>query len=78
MIMCIYLSYLTHFSGYGRNHNNTFVAFLENLRHHNFVLRLSDLYRTQIDDTCSLQKTPNPKNFSNRRRCQISFGIFSK
>ena len=34
------LSYLTHFSsGSGRN----FAAFLENLRHHNFVPRLSDL-----------------------------------
>ena len=43
MIMCLYLSYLTHFSGQGRNPCNNFVAFLENLRHHNFVLRLSDL-----------------------------------
>ena len=43
MIMCLYISYLTHFSGEGRNPYNNFVAFLENLRPHNFVLRLSDL-----------------------------------
>ena len=47
MIMCLYLSYLTHFRGQGRNPSNNFVAFLENLRHHNFVLRLSDL---QVDN----------------------------
>ena len=44
--MCLQLSYLTHFSGQGRNPYNNFVAFLENLRHHTFVLRLSDLYKT--------------------------------
>jgi len=41
MIMCLYFSYLTNFSG--RNPSNNFVAFLENLRHHNFVLRLHGL-----------------------------------
>ena len=35
---------LTHFKGQGRNPSKNFVAFLENLRHHIFVLRLSDLY----------------------------------
>ena len=32
----------------GRNPSNNFVAFLENLRHHNFVLILSDLYPLTI------------------------------
>ena len=44
MKMCLYLFDLTHFSGQGRNPSNNFVALLENLRHRNFVLRLSDLY----------------------------------
>ena len=43
--MCNYLSHLTHFSGKGINPYNNFVAFLENLRHHNFFLKLSDLYQ---------------------------------
>ena len=40
---CLYFFDLTNFKGYGRNPYNNCVAFLENLRHHNFVLRLSDL-----------------------------------
>ena len=43
IIKCLYFFDLTHFRGQGRNPYNNFVAFLENLRHHNFVLRLSDL-----------------------------------
>ena len=52
MTMCLYFSYLTHFSGKGRNPSNNFVAFLENLRHRNFVLRLSVLYHplSKLDD----------------------------
>ena len=49
--MCIHLSYLIHFSGQGRNPYNDFVGFLENLRHHNFVLRLSDHYHIMIVST---------------------------
>ena len=43
MYNCLYFLDLTHFIGYGRNPGNNFVAFLENLRHHKFVLKLSDL-----------------------------------
>ena len=41
--MCLYFFNLTHFRGQGRNPGNNFVAFLENLRHPKFVLRLTDL-----------------------------------
>ena len=43
IIKCHYFLDLTLFRGLGRNPSNNFVAFLENLRHHIFVLRLSDL-----------------------------------
>ena len=43
----MYHSSLTHFRFLGRISSNFFVAFLENLRHNNFVLRLSDLYLLQ-------------------------------
>ena len=43
MIMCLNLSYLTHFGGQGRNPRNISLHFWKNLRHYNFVLRLSDL-----------------------------------
>ena len=42
-IKCFSFIDFTHFRGKGRNPYNNFIAFLENLRHHNFVLRLSDL-----------------------------------
>ena len=45
IIKCLQFLDLTHFRGQGRNLSNNFVAFLENLRHHIFVLRLSDLYQ---------------------------------
>ena len=34
---------LTHFKGYGRNQKNNIIGFLENLRHHIFLLRLCEL-----------------------------------
>ena len=52
MIKCHYSVDLTHFKGQGRNPINNFVAFLENLRHHTFVLRLSDLQSCGYDLAC--------------------------
>ena len=43
IIKCLYFLDLTHFKGYGRNPSNNFIEFLKNLRHHIFVLRLTDL-----------------------------------
>ena len=48
IIKCLSFLDLTHFRGQGRNPSNNFVAFLENLRHHIFVLRLSDLYQVSV------------------------------
>ena len=50
MIMCLNLSYLTHFGGWGKNPKNISLHFWKNLRHHHFVLRLSDLYKQQASD----------------------------
>ena len=40
---CLYFVDLNHFTGQGRHPGNNFVAFLENLRHQKFILRLSNL-----------------------------------
>ena len=59
---CLYFIDLTHFKGQGRYPYNNFIGFLENLRHHNFVLRLSDLQHflfysstSQTDDSRILE-----------------------
>ena len=73
--MCLYIFNMTHFRGQGRYPGNNFVAFLENLRHHRFVLRLTDLQTAQAWVAWVAWAQPKPQILSHKKSPHQDFII---